>query len=80
MPLKTASKARLMHPYHIPEAVDERRYTALRAADQARLVAQARASQRADDPCADSAGRGLRLRIPLIRWELRMQPAPRPGC
>ena len=63
-----------MHPYHIKEVTDERAATMLRSADQRRLIAAARASQELDDPCGDRPARGRGFRIPLFRWELRMQP------
>jgi hypothetical protein len=67
-------KAETMHPYHIKEVTNERTASMLRSANQRRLVAEARASREPDDPCAQTPAARRGFRIPLFRWELRMQP------
>jgi hypothetical protein len=64
-----------MHPYHIQEATAERVSSKMRSAEKYALIAEARASAQADDPCAEPARRGTGFRIPFFNWELRMQPA-----
>jgi hypothetical protein len=61
-----------MHPYHIKEYADERVATRLRAAREQELLAAARATQELGEPPAQR--RGTCLRIPLLNWELCMQP------
>jgi hypothetical protein len=63
-----------MHPYHIKEFTDERTASKLRSAGHHAAVAEARASQAEDGPCDEPVTRGLGFRIPLFRWEVRMQP------
>jgi hypothetical protein len=61
-----------MHPYHIKEFTNERTASKLRSAERHALVADARASQRDDEPRPATGSRGFR--IPWIKWGPRMQP------
>ena len=66
-----------MHPYHIKEYADERVATRLREARRHELLAEAQASLEPGQPVAR---RGARFRIPLINWELSMQPPRHAGA
>ena len=62
-----------MHPYHIPEFANERVETKSRRAREHQLVHEARQGDQ-EDPCDDGVDRvGRGFRIPLFRWEVRMQ-------